>query len=219
MSEPTGAGGPSPASPTTRAARHARIAALLAAAPVRSQAQLAQALAQAGVSVTQATLSRDLDELGATKVRTHDGRLYALPAEGGPVGDRPPHQAGAGWGDVRLARLAEELVTTVATSGDLVVARTPPGAAQFFASAADHAGLDGVVGTIAGDDTVLLIARAGAGAALAANLLALASGEPLPVPPLPVPPLLPPLPVPPLPVTTVAAPRLRGCARRTAPAP
>ena len=171
------------ASPTTRAARHARITALLAASPVRSQAQLAEELARAGVSVTQATLSRDLDELGATKVRTHDGRSYALPAEGGSAsagaGDRAPHQAGAGWGDVRLARLAEELVTTVATSGDLVVARTPPGAAQFLASAIDHAVLDGVVGTIAGDDTVLLIARAGTGATLAADLLALASGEPL----------------------------------------
>ena len=194
MSEPAppAAAGPASASiPTTRAARHARIAALLAAVPVRSQAQLAQALAESGVSVTQATLSRDLDELGATKVRTHDGRSYALPAEGGPVGpgagDRPAHQAGAGWADVRLARLAEELVTTVATSGDLVVARTPPGAAQFFASAIDHASLDGVVGTIAGDDTVLLIARAGAGAALAANLLALASGQPLPGRPPPGP--------------------------------
>ncbi len=167
------------AAPPTRVARHARITAMLAATGYRSQSEIARALAEDGVVVTQATLSRDLDELGATKVPTPHGRFYAVPPEGGESA-RPSGTGaapGAGWSDVRLARLAEELLTTVDTSGDLVVVRTPPGAAQFFASALDRAALAPVVGTIAGDDTVLLIARPGAGAGLAADLLALASGQ------------------------------------------
>lgn len=162
--------------PPTRAARHARITAMLSLTGYRSQSEIARALAEAGVVVTQATLSRDLDELGATKVPTPHGRFYAVPPEGGESA-RSSASPGAGWSDVRLARLAEELLTTVDTSGDLVVVRTPPGAAQFFASALDRAALAPVVGTIAGDDTVLLIARPGAGAGLAAGLLALASGQ------------------------------------------
>ena len=167
--------------PATKAARHALIATLLSRYPVHSQSELAAALAEAGVSVTQATLSRDLVELRAVKIRTATGALaYAVPAEGG---DRKPQPAAdTEYLAARLARLCAELLVTADASGDLVVLRTPPGAAQFFASAIDHSVMPGVLGTIAGDDTVLVIARendaaagGSSGRALAARFLALAS--------------------------------------------
>ncbi len=169
--------------PATKAARHALIATLLSRRPVHSQTELAGQLAEAGVSVTQATLSRDLVELRAVKIRTATGALaYAIPAEGG---DRSPQPApDTEYLAARLARLCAELLVTADWSGNLVVLRTPAGAAQFLASAIDHSVLPGVLGTIAGDDTVLVIARedvpvtasaGGAGAALAARFLDLAS--------------------------------------------
>ena len=143
--------------PSTKAARHARIRALLVSEQIHSQTELAGRLAADGLQVTQATLSRDLIELRAQKVRTADGvSVYAVPGEGG---------------DQSLQASAE-------TSGNLVVLRTPPGAAHYLASALDHSVLPGVLGTIAGDDTVLVIAREGeeGGAAIAARLLQLAEG-------------------------------------------
>ena len=168
--------------PPTKAARLALVTAILVRQPVHSQSELADALARDGVSVTQATLSRDLVELRAVKIRTSGGALaYAVPAEGG---DRTPaHAADAEILASRLARLCAELLVTADVSGNLVVLRTPPGAAQFLASAIDHSVLPGVLGTIAGDDTVLVIARDGAdgaggvagGAAVAARFLTLAT--------------------------------------------
>jgi transcriptional regulator of arginine metabolism len=169
------------ASPGTKAARHARIAAILALRdrPVRSQEELAERLAEIGFKVTQATLSRDLEELGAVRLRGPDGGLvYALSGEPDPgglgrPGDRP---GGVGAVDVtglvaalavepsaRLARVAAELLVTAEASGNLVVLRTPAGAAQLLASAIDHAGWRAVLGTVGGDDTVLVIARDPAG--------------------------------------------------------
>ena len=143
--------------PTSKAARHARIVDILAERAVRSQAELAARLHEGGVHVTQATLSRDLDELGAVKLRTPDGGLpvYVIPEDGSPltargVDDAPPH---------RLARLVGELLTSAEASGNLVVLRTPPGAAQYLASAFDRAGLPEIIGTIAGDDTILVVTR------------------------------------------------------------
>ncbi|WP_315096914.1 arginine repressor [uncultured Cellulomonas sp.] len=164
--------------PHTKAARHALVTALLTRGTVHSQQQLAELLTAEGVTVTQATLSRDLEELRAVKVRTPSGALaYAVPAEGAL---RTP-AAGAD-GEVlaaRLARLCAELLVTAEASGNLVVLRTPPGAAQFLASAIDHSVLPAVLGTIAGDDTVLVIAREGeTGDALAARFLALATDAP-----------------------------------------
>jgi transcriptional regulator of arginine metabolism len=158
--------------PTGKAARHARIIAVLAEQQVRSQAELAARLDEAGVHVTQATLSRDLDELGAVKLRTPDGGLpvYVVPEDGSPLtarsaDDGPPQ---------RLARLIGELLTSAETSANLVVLRTPPGAAHFLASALDRASLPEVLGTIAGDDTILVVARDPAGGrALADHLLTL----------------------------------------------
>jgi transcriptional regulator of arginine metabolism len=146
--------------PMTKAARHARIADLLGRKPIRSQPELAKLLSESGVEVTQATLSRDLDELGALKLRAEDGSLvYALPGEGG--GRIPLARVGAGGESpaARLCRIAEELLVSAEASANLVIARTPPGAAQFLASAIDHAGWESILGTVAGDDTILVISR------------------------------------------------------------
>jgi transcriptional regulator of arginine metabolism len=146
----------------TRRARHQRIADLLGKHQVRSQSALSELLAAEGFTVTQATLSRDLDELGAMRIRDNDGALiYALRSEGGDGAPRPA--ADAGELETRLRRLLGELLVTAEGSANLVVLRTPPGAAQFLASALDHADRHGVtagvMGTIAGDDTVLVICR------------------------------------------------------------
>lgn len=140
----------------SKAARHARIVAIVENRPVHSQAELAQALAAEGFTVTQATLSRDLDELGAVKLRTPDGGqpVYVVPTDGAPLAaraddDSPP----------RLARLLAELMISAEASANLVVLRTPPGASNFLASALDRAALPQVLGTVAGDDTILVISR------------------------------------------------------------
>ena len=165
----------------TRAARHQRIVALLGRNRVRSQGELGRLLAREGLAVTQATLSRDLDELGAVRIRDGAGSLvYAVPAEGG---DRTPRLPGTGlddgFADPRLGRLCEELLVSAVASANLVVLRTPPGAAQFLASALDHAEPRDVIGTIAGDDTVLLVCREPeGGATVAARLLELAKDAP-----------------------------------------
>ncbi len=136
----------------TRVARQARIIELITQRAIRSQAELATLLGGEGVEVTQATLSRDLDELGAVKLRgPHGGApVYALPEDGHPM---------RGSGTSRLARLLGELLVSADASGNLAVLRTPPGAAQFLAGALDRAALHDVVGTIAGDDTILVVAR------------------------------------------------------------
>jgi transcriptional regulator of arginine metabolism len=149
--------------PPTRAARHARIVELIRGTTVPSQTALADLLAADGVQVTQATLSRDLEELRAFKVRG----AYVVPEDNEPA-LRPPEEATA-----RLIRLLRELLTAAEASGHLVVLRTPPGAAQFLASAFDRTGLPDIAGTIAGDDTILVVAREHVrGADLAAKLLA-----------------------------------------------
>lgn len=159
----------------TKTARQRCIVDVLARYAIRSQTELTEHLAQVGLHATQATISRDLDELGAARVRNAAGVLvYALPGEGG---DRTPRATPAAPDQVqaRLARVAGELLVSAVASANLVVLRTPPGAAQFFASALDHAGLADVIGTIAGDDTVLVISgSADGGEAVAAELLALA---------------------------------------------
>lgn len=161
--------------PATKAARHRRIVELLSRGPVHSQNELAKLLGDDGLAVTQATLSRDLDELGAVRIRDTDGTLvYAVPAEGG---DRTPRAPEPGVHSAKLARLVEELLVSAEASANLVVLRTPPGAAQFFAAAVDQAALPDLLGTIAGDDTVLVITRdPKGGAAIAAYFLSLAQG-------------------------------------------
>lgn len=164
--------------PTTKNARHQLIVELVGAREIHSQGELAVLLAENGVRVTQATLSRDLVELEAVKVRGASGALvYAVPAEGG---DRTPlAPADTATGRARLARLLAELLVSADASGNLVVLRTPPGAAQFLASAFDKAEFTDVLGTIAGDDTVLVIGRDPVGGeTLAHRFLAMAEHPP-----------------------------------------
>lgn len=162
--------------PATKPARHALIRRVVSNHAVHSQAELLDALAADGVSVTQATLSRDLEELRAHKVRTADGALqYAIPGEGTTA---PVSSPGAEQLAVRLGKLCAELLVRADASANIVVLRTPPGAAQFLASAIDESVLPQVLGTIAGDDTVLVVtAEADGAASTAARFLALAEGE------------------------------------------
>ena len=153
--------------PATKVARQQRIADLVRRTPVRSQTELARLLAADGLVVTQATLSRDLEELGATKVRRpgDGGLVYAVDPDHGLVDGE------------RLGRVLADLLVSAEPSANLVVLRTPPGGAQLLGSAVDRAALPDVIGTVAGDDTVLVVTRrANGGAALARHLVRLADG-------------------------------------------
>jgi transcriptional regulator of arginine metabolism len=138
----------------TRAARQGRIVELISHRQVHSQTELLGLLEAEGIGTTQATLSRDLDELGAVKLRGADGGVpvYVIPDDGSPV-------RGMEGGTARLARLLGDLLVSADASGNLAVLRTPPGAAHYLASALDRAALHDVVGTIAGDDTLMVVAR------------------------------------------------------------
>lgn len=132
-----------------RPARLSRLRDLLAEERHTSQQELSAALAADDITVSQSTLSKDLVAVGAIRRRAPDGSLvYALDLDGDVHGIALD----------KLARLAAELVQSIQSAGNQVVLRTPPGAAQFFAASLDTARLPGVIGTIAGDDTVLLIA-------------------------------------------------------------
>ncbi|WP_035833579.1 arginine repressor [Jonesia quinghaiensis] len=161
--------------PATKAARHARIAHILTHQSVHSQAELARALEEDGLYVTQATLSRDLIELRAEKIRdARGGLIYKVTPEGAEQVRTSQRESETAIS--RLARLCAELLISAQSSGQLVVLRTPPGAAQFLGSAIDTSAMDGVMGTIAGDDTVLVISREGMdGKDVAQRFVALAS--------------------------------------------
>lgn len=136
----------------TQGARRARIRAILGERPISSQAELRAVLASEGIDVTQATLSRDLDALGAVKEHSSDGRVrYAVP-DGviARIGPEP------------VARLAREFLLSAEAAQNLAVLRTPPGGAMVLAGALDRSGIDGdagIVGTVAGDDTVMVVLR------------------------------------------------------------
>jgi transcriptional regulator of arginine metabolism len=146
--------------------RQRAIARIIGQGAVGNQPQLVDLLAGEGIRATQATVSRDLDELGAIKVRVPGGQtVYALPEI---ESDRvvPFDQ---------LRRVLGEWVAEVAASANLVVLRTPPGCAHVVGSALDRSGLDGLLGTVAGDDTVLCVAAPGTtGGELAERLRELA---------------------------------------------
>jgi transcriptional regulator of arginine metabolism len=146
----------------TKHQRQHRITKLLESQPVTSQAQLVALLADEGVDATQTTVSRDLEDLGAVKVRLPGGETaYALP-------ELPVHQIAP---EDHLRRVLGEWVVEVGHSGNLVVLRTPPGSAHVVGSALDRSAVEGVVGTVAGDDTVLVVASEQVGGdAMAARL-------------------------------------------------
>jgi transcriptional regulator of arginine metabolism len=138
------------------AARRAKVVSLVESGFIHSQLDLVRELKKAGYKVTQATASRDLDEIGA--VRSSTG--YQL----------------ANSSDDSMSRVlsTDNLILSVESSGNLAVVRTPPGGAQLLASNLDHAKLKSIIGTIAGDDTVLVVSRkSNGGAELAKELLAL----------------------------------------------
>jgi len=133
---------------------------------VSSQAQVVELLAADGVIATQATVSRDLEELGAVKVRIPGGTMaYAI----------PEHAKERAAPEDHLRRVMGEFVVEVAHSGNLVVLRTPPGSAHVVASALDRSGFPDVLGTVAGDDTLLLVcAEQVGGGSVAENLARMA---------------------------------------------
>ena len=146
--------------------RQHRISRILEHNAVGSQAELVELLAAEGVVATQATVSRDLEDLGAVKVRVPGGEtVYAIPEV---TKDRLAPED-------HLRRVLGDWVVEVAHSGNLVVVRTPPGSAHVVASALDRSGLEGMLGTVAGDDTIFVLAAENiSGAGLASVLSTLA---------------------------------------------
>jgi transcriptional regulator of arginine metabolism len=154
----------------TKHQRQHRITKLLEMRAVGSQSHLVELLAGEGIEATQTTVSRDLEELGALKVRLPGGETaYALP-------ELPSQQVAP---EDHLRRVLGEWVVEADYSGNLVVLRTPPGSAHVVGSALDRSGFPGVIGTVAGDDTVLVVAsEASGGAAVADRLAEVAGFEP-----------------------------------------
>jgi transcriptional regulator of arginine metabolism len=154
---------------TGKTQRQHRLARILAEQAVTSQVQLVELLAVAGIVATQATVSRDLEEMGAITVRVPGGAtVYAGP-------ELPTDQIAP---EDHLRRVLGEWLVEVARSGDLVILRTPPGSAHVVASALDRSAQPNLLGTVAGDDTLLAIATEGSGRQLAKELAGLAGLDP-----------------------------------------
>lgn len=141
-------------------ARRAKAISLIKAGLIHSQSDLVKQLKKAGYPVTQATASRDLEEIGAVRGRNAVGQsVYKI----------------SDSDDASISRtipVPSDLIISVESSGNLAVVRTPPGGAQLLASSLDHSGINDIIGTIAGDDTVLVVSRkATGGAQLARELL------------------------------------------------
>jgi len=146
------------------ARRRKAICDLIRADAVGSQEDVTARLATIGFAVTQATISRDLEQLGAVKVKRAGVLRYALPDE---IGDND-------WAAGRLERIFGEWVQSTEAAGNLLVIRTPPGSAHIVGLALDHARLIEIAGTISGDDTLFVALRDGVdGQALAARFNAL----------------------------------------------
>lgn len=138
------------------------VARLIESQAIANQQALVDLLAAEGVVATQATVSRDLEDLGAIKVRMPGGEsAYAIPAL--PKEQRAPED--------HLRRVFGDWVVEVANSDNLVVIRTPPGSAHVVASALDRSGLAGILGTVAGDDTILIVVASDVGGAKIAEQL------------------------------------------------
>jgi transcriptional regulator of arginine metabolism len=135
----------------TRARRLRTLADLIRGETLASQEEATARLRARGFAVTQATVSRDLDQLGAVKVKQGGVLSYALPDQLG----------GADWSAGRLERILREWALSIEAAGQLVVIRTPPGSAHLVASAIDHGGLAEIAGTVSGDDTLFIAVRDG----------------------------------------------------------
>jgi transcriptional regulator of arginine metabolism len=147
--------------------RQHRVARILEQHAVTSQGQLVELLAGEGVVATQATVSRDLEDLGAVKARLPGGDLvYVIPEH---AKDRPAPEE-------HLKRVLGDWLVEVSHSANVVVLRTPPGSAHVVGSAIDRAGLPDILGTVAGDDTVLVVATERAGGAVVARRLGALAG-------------------------------------------
>lgn len=145
--------------PATKTARQAAINQVLNQHPVHSQAQLMELLEDQGMSVTQGTLSRDLVDLGAYRFRDGAGQVvYTIPEEG-PAGQERSSTRTSQAHETRLAALCRELLVTADASANIAVLRTPPGAAQYLASVIDQSRVAEILGTIAGDDSIMVISR------------------------------------------------------------
>ncbi len=147
-------------------ARRAKAISLIQSGVIHSQTDLVQELKKSGYRVTQTTASRDLEEIGAVRGRNaHGDTVYQIRESS----------------DDALSRvnpLPSKLILSVDHSANLAVIHTPPGAAQFLASSLDHANLTGVIGTLAGDDTIILVSKkATGGAQLAKELLVFANAK------------------------------------------
>jgi len=142
-------------------ARRAKAIALIKAGLIHSQSDLVKQLKKAGFPVTQATASRDLEEIGAVRGRSNSGESVYQ------ISDSDDESIS------RTMPVPSDLIISVEASGNLAVVRTPPGGAQLLASSLDHSGITEIIGTIAGDDTVLVVSRkASGGAQLARELRA-----------------------------------------------
>lgn len=135
----------------TRARRLRMLADLLRADTIGSQEEATERLAAAGFPVTQATVSRDLEQLGAVKVKRAGAITYALPDQIGATD----------WSAGRLERIVKEWVLSIEPAGQMIVIKTPPGSAHLVASAIDQSDLPEVAGTVSGDDTLFLAIRDG----------------------------------------------------------
>ena len=133
----------------SRSRRHRAIAELIQSGAIASQEALADKLGELGFAVTQATVSRDLEQLGAIKVRRDGAVAYALPEQVAP----------RDWAGQRLSAIVREWVRSIEPAGNLVVLRTPPGSAHLVGVALDQSELPEVVGTICGDDTIFIALR------------------------------------------------------------
>ena len=140
-------------------ARRSKAISLIKAGVVHSQSDLVKLLKKAGFVETQATASRDLEEIGAVRSRNESGELvYQIGASSdGAISKSMP--------------LPADLILSVESSGNLAVVRTPPGGAQFLASSLDNSGIKSIIGTIAGDDTIILVSKKATGGALLAKEL------------------------------------------------
>lgn len=130
--------------------RQQAILGLLGRERLASQLEIRRRLASMGIDATQSTISRDIEELGLARVHDAEGTRYVVPGDEGSYGPM-----------ALLRHLLDEFALSFVASDAGLIVRTSPGAAAALAEGLDRAGLDGVAGTIAGDNTILILGREG----------------------------------------------------------